>query len=73
MSAKRYKKLTKSKKRKRIPGIDFHIAQLRAQLDPIENSRVDYKLMRQGFCPTTLSSSRPLDLSSSRALDLSSS
>jgi|DEB0MinimDraft_6_1074348.scaffolds.fasta_scaffold75746_2 transcription elongation GreA/GreB family factor len=67
----RYKKLSKSKKRKRIPGIDFHIAQLRAQLDPIENARVDYKLMRQGFCPTTLSTSRPLDRSTSQPLDLS--
>ena len=67
----RYKKLSKSKKRKRIPGIDFHIAQLRAQLDPIENARVDYKLMRQGFCPTTLSTARPLDRSTSQPLDLS--
>ena len=65
MSTKRYKKLPKSKRRKRIPGIDYHIAQLRAQLDPIENARVDYKLMRQGFSPLDLSTSRPLELSSS--------
>jgi len=66
MSA-RYKKLSKSKKRKRIPGIDFHIAQLRAQLDPIENARVDVKLMRAGLLD--LSNSRPLDLSTSQPLD----
>ena len=65
MSTKRYKKLSKSKKRKRIPSIDYQIAQLRAQLDPIENSRVDYKLMRQGFSSLDLSTSRPLDLSTS--------
>ena len=63
---KRYKKLSKSKRRKRVPTIDAGIAQLRAMLDPIENARVDLKLMRHGILsgePDNLSTSRPLDLS----------
>ena len=56
----RYKKLSRSKRRKRVPTIDSHIAQLRAMLDPIENSRVDIKLLRQGILsgpPDNLSTS----------------
>lgn len=40
-----YKKLSRKKRRRRVSTLDQLIAQKRAQLDPIENSRVDNKLL----------------------------
>ena len=64
MSAPGYKKVARGKKRARIKSLDYLIRQQRMLLDPIENSRVDLKLLQAGLLD--LSTSRPLD---SRPLD----
>lgn len=64
----RYKKLSKRVHRPRVKSLDQLIREQRAQLNPIENSRVDVKLLNAG--QLDLSTSQPLNLSTSQPLEL---